>query len=164
MSESKRGRGRPTSYREEYNRQAYKLTLLGYTDKDLADFWGVTEQTINNWKNDHPEFFESITRGKDFADVEVVESLYKRAKGYEFTKREFEVAQGEDGQLEQRLKKATIIEIAPDTQAIQFWLKNRQPARWRDKKEIEIESESPIVIINDIKPADAQESTNEEAD
>jgi hypothetical protein len=32
-------RGRPTKYKEEYNEQAYKLCLLGATDKELADFF-----------------------------------------------------------------------------------------------------------------------------
>lgn len=42
--------GRPTKYKEEYTAQARKLCLLGHTDKDLADFFEVTFQTINNWK------------------------------------------------------------------------------------------------------------------
>jgi hypothetical protein len=164
MSKAKRGRGRPTDYKEEYNLQAYKLTLLGFTDKDMADFWGVTEQTINNWKNEHPNFFESITRGKEFADTEVVESLYNRAKGYTVKRIEYEMNQDEDGTQSQRVKKIIKQEVAPDTQAIQFWLKNRQPSKWRDKKELEIESESPIVLINDIKPADIKGDSDEKAD
>lgn len=34
--------------------------------------------------------------------------------------------------MEERVK-----EIAPDTTAQIFWLKNRKPAKWRDKQEIE---------------------------
>lgn len=46
-----------------------KLCLLGATDKELGDFFNVTEQTINNWKKDFPSFFESIKRGKIDADA-----------------------------------------------------------------------------------------------
>ena len=31
-------KGRPSSYRQEYAEQAYKLCLLGVTDADMADF------------------------------------------------------------------------------------------------------------------------------
>jgi DNA-binding XRE family transcriptional regulator len=33
--------------REEYDEQARKLCLLGATDAELADFFGVSEQTLN---------------------------------------------------------------------------------------------------------------------
>ncbi len=36
----------------------------------------------------------------------------------------------------------------PDTQAASLWLRNRQPAKWRDKQEIE-QSGEPLVIIRD---------------
>jgi transposase len=42
--------GRPSSYKDEYAMQALKLTLLGATDKELADFFEVKESTINRWK------------------------------------------------------------------------------------------------------------------
>ncbi|WHI46585.1 hypothetical protein [Microbulbifer sp. VAAF005] len=73
---------RRTSYREEFAEQVEKLCKLGLTDKELGEFFEVTEQTINNWKNKHPEFFESIKRGKTLADANVVESLFRRACGY----------------------------------------------------------------------------------
>lgn len=99
--------GRPSDYKPEYAEQARKLCLLGYTDKEMGDFFTVTEQTINNWKIDHPEFFESIKKGKVFADTDVVTSLHDKA-------------------------------IDGDTTAMIFWLKNRQPKKWRDKQEIDM--------------------------
>jgi hypothetical protein len=74
--------GRPTDYREQYAEQAYKLCLLGATDKKMADFFGVSEQTLNAWKVAQPQFLESITRGKEIADAEIAEALFHRAKGY----------------------------------------------------------------------------------
>lgn len=44
------GAGRPTLYREEYAEQARKLCLLGTTDAELADFFNVAVDTINEWK------------------------------------------------------------------------------------------------------------------
>lgn len=48
----------------------------------MSDFFGVTEQTWNNWKTSHPDFFESIRDWKREADEKVERSLFERAKGY----------------------------------------------------------------------------------
>lgn len=124
--------GRPTDYKPEYNEQAYKLCLLSATDKDLADFFGVKEQTINNWKKDHPEFFESIKRGKQIADSNVADRLYQRAIGYEHD--DLYLAQFQGVVVSKEIKKY----YPPDPTAAIFWLKNRQPKNWRDKQEIEV--------------------------
>lgn len=73
---------RPTKYQEAYAEQARKLCLLGYTDAELADFFEVSESTINKWKLDYPEFSESIKKGKAVADAEVSDRLYQRAMGF----------------------------------------------------------------------------------
>lgn len=72
--------GRPTDFREEYCDQAYRMGLLGCTDKEMADFFGVCEATINNWKIDYPQFLESLKNGKENADQEIAKSLYLKAK------------------------------------------------------------------------------------
>lgn len=71
--------GRPTKYDPEMCEQARKLCLLGATDKDLANFFGVDEATVNRWKLEHSEFCASIKSGKEIADAEVVQSLYDKA-------------------------------------------------------------------------------------
>jgi len=71
--------GRPTKYNVEMNEQATKLCLLGAKDSELATFFNVSESTINKWKLDHPKFSESLRLGKDDADAEVAQSLYKTA-------------------------------------------------------------------------------------
>lgn len=119
--------GRPTDYKEEYDEQAYKLCLLGATDKELADFFGVTEQTVNNWKHAQPSFFESITRGKLSADALVAESLFKRANGYTHPAEKIMVVAGQ-------VERVQYLEhYPPDTPAASLWLRNRQPEKWRDK-------------------------------
>lgn len=126
--------GRPEKYKPEYNEQARKLCLLGYTDKQLADFFNVTETTINNWKHSKDGFFESIKNGKDLADGNVVESAYNRAKGMRV--KEQKLIYSETGESE-------IIElekdIPPDPTSFIFWLTNRQSDNFKrnrdDKKD-----------------------------
>lgn len=120
---------RPTDYKEEYDDLAFKFCLMGATDARLGEFFDVTEQTINNWKKDFPSFFESIKRGKHEADAEVVNSLFGRAKGYNYTEIKDEVSDQGKKHVE------TLKHVHADTGAAIFWLKNRQPKQWRDKQE-----------------------------
>lgn len=126
--------GRPTDYREEYAGQATKLCLLGATDAQLGDFFGVSEQTINAWKKAQPEFLESLRVGKADADANVAHSLYRRALGYSHEAVKI-VADAKSGD-------SAIVPYTehypPDTTACIFWLKNRRKAEWRDKVEHEV--------------------------
>ena len=61
----------------------------------LADFFGVTEKTLNNWKHEHPRFLQSLKKGKVFSDDKVEMALYDRAIGYEYD--EVKEEQGEQG-------------------------------------------------------------------
>lgn len=126
-------RGRPSKYKDEYAELAYKFTLLGAIDTDLAKFFEVSEKLINTWKKKHPDFLQSIKRGKAEADSEIVEALHKRASGYEWT----EEGITKDGELVNVTKK-----LPPDVTAIIFWLKNRQPDKWRDRHEVGVSLET----------------------
>ena len=80
---AKHAGGRPTKYKPEYNVLAYRYCLLGATDVDLAEFFGITEKTVIGWRKDYPEFLQAVLDGKVIADAKVAESFYKRAIGYE---------------------------------------------------------------------------------
>lgn len=132
MAKAKNKGGRPTNFDPRYVDEAKKLALLGATDAEMAAFWGVTEQTVNNWKLKHPEFFESLKAGKAGADTHVAESLYHRALGYKH----------EAVKILQYEGQPVIVPYTerypPDTTAAIFWLKNRRKSDWRDKTEQEI--------------------------
>lgn len=138
---------RPSAYKAEYIEQVYKLALLGLKDTEIAKFFDVKEQTINNWKIKYPEFFESLKKGKLDADGEVVKSLYNRALGSKVTVQQAikvknvyyengkKVSENEDVKVVDLVQ-----EVPPDTTACIFWLKNRRPAEWRDKVEHAVEN------------------------
>lgn len=120
--------GRPSKFRPEFVEQARKLSMLGMTDIEMAKFFEVTEHTLNNWKSDYPEFFQSLKEGKGLADAEVVASLYHRALGYSHPEDDIRAIAGEV------VITPTIKHYPPDTTACIFWLKNRQPDKWREKQ------------------------------
>jgi DNA-binding XRE family transcriptional regulator len=103
--------------------------LLGATDKELADFFGVSEQTLNAWKQAHPAFLESLKAGKEMADSMVADRLFKRATGYEHEAVKI-VADAKTGQEH---IVPYVERYPPDTTACIFWLKNRQRGKWRDR-------------------------------
>ena len=124
-------RGRPSSYKKEYVEQVYKLCLLGAVDKEMADIFGVSEQTFNAWKKEHPEFLVSIKEGKEYADANIASRLYQRAMGYEHPEDKIFNDNGEP------LVVPTTKHYPPDTAAAIFWLKNRRKDQWRDKHDLE---------------------------
>jgi DNA-binding XRE family transcriptional regulator len=124
--------GRPTSYKPEYAQLAEKMCKLGATDKDLAEAFGVSEQTINAWKQANPEFLESLTCGKVIADAEVAAKLFHRATGYSHSEDDIKVVQGAI------VITPTTKHYPPDSTAAIFWLKNRRPKDWRETKAVEL--------------------------
>lgn len=126
-----KGGGRTSEYKPAYADQAFKIAILGATDKDLADIFDVCETTINNWKREYIEFNEALKNGKVIADARVAESLFKRAIGYEHEA--IKIMQYEGQPITVKYTE----HYPPDTTAAIFWLKNRQPKAWRDKQEID---------------------------
>jgi hypothetical protein len=123
--------GRPTDYKDEYNEQVYKLCLLGAIDEELADFFGICVATLNTWKKLYPNFLASIKKGKQIADAEVSEKLYQRAKGYSHPDIDIRVCNNEI------VETPLVKHYPPDATSAIFWLKNRQPRKWKDKHEVE---------------------------
>lgn len=121
--------GRPSTYKDEYCKLAYGFCLLGATDKFLADRFEVCEDTIHEWKKVHPEFSESIKRGKEIADAKVAEALFNRACGYSHSEDKIFNDNGTP------LIVPTTKHYPPDTGAAFIWLKNR--GGWKDKNEVE---------------------------
>jgi len=124
--------GHPTLYKPEYAEQAQSLAELGATDDRLADFFKVTVRTIYNWKTQHEEFFQALKAGKAVADAMVERSLFHRAIGYETDAVKIFMPAGATEPVYAPYRER----IQPDTTACIFWLKNRQPERWRDKQDI----------------------------
>lgn len=125
--------GRPTAYRDGYPEQAYKLAMLGLTDAQIAEFFEISKQTLYDWQAAHPEFLDSITRGKVPADAEVAISLYKRANGYSHEAVKIFLPPGATEPIYAKYTE----HYPPDTPAASLWLRNRQKALWRDTQSLQ---------------------------
>ena len=124
------------AYQPEYATQAEKLCLLlGATNADLALFFGVSSDTVERWQKRHPDFADGVKRGKMVADSLVAESMYRQAIGSASVKRTKVFGDPKTGQ---QLIVEYDEQLPPSTLAAIFWLKNRQPAQWRDRQKVEL--------------------------
>lgn len=148
---------RPTRYKKEFAEQAKKLCRLGATDSELADFFGCTEKTINNWKKRHAEFLQSIKEGKLTSDAEVADKLFKRATGY--SHRAVKIMQFQGVPVVQEYTE----HYPPDATSMIFWLRNRRPDLWRNNPEPMMDDDLPPTrVIHEV--VDGRKSDSESAD
>jgi len=137
--------GRPTKYKADYVRMAAKACKLGATDIDLAELFDVSEATINNWKNNHPEFLESLKASKAISDDLVKRSLFERATGYSHPEDKVFNNSGEP------MIVPSTKHHPPDVTACIFWLKNRDPDNWRANPE-DIQAPAQAINIEIVSP------------
>ena len=100
----------------------------GLTDEQIAHNIGINVKTLYDWKNKYSNIRNTLKKGKEVVDREVENALLKRAMGYRYD----EITK-EGGVVTKVVTK----EVQPDTTAQIFWLKNRKPREWRDKREVE---------------------------
>ena len=152
--------GQPSKLETLNTELVKKLYEKGFTDKEVAEVIGVTEQTINNWKKYNEGFFESLKKWKLKADENVVKSLYERATGYSHPEEKIMQYEG------QVIRAETTKHYPPDPLSIIFWLKNRQPELWRDRQEVEFTKPLEIVLKDyrgkEVEPPAAAEASYKE--
>lgn len=119
--------------------------MRGATMEQMAKEMGVAVATLYVWRDAHPEFSEALNEGRQQTDLRVERSLYDRAMGGRSreTKKVIEVV---DGQPVVKRIEEVERELAPDTTACIFWLKNRNPAMWRDRQDIAVNEEQDADI------------------
>lgn len=135
---NKRGRGRPTKYKPEYNEMAYELCKWGgLDDKKLAKVFKTTETSITTWKHKYPDFLLSLKKGKIEFDTDNVENaLLQRALGYQHPEVQFFSHNGIVTD-----ERTTVKQYPPETGACIKWLMNRRGKDWSEKDQ---EKELPV--------------------
>jgi hypothetical protein len=148
-------RGRPAIYQKKVTDLdlLYRLALLGLTNPELAEFYDVSLTTITRWVKNKQEFRRILKKGREVADADVANSLRREASGYKYytktittKKKSGEVVEETVPATEDEFNAAggtlTIQEhyARPNTTAQFFWLQNRQPHLWKNKKSVHVSS------------------------
>ena len=121
----------------------------GLTDEQIFKNLGISRDTFYKYKEKYSDFSEAIKKGKEVADIEVENALFKRAIGYKYKEVIKEVKEI-DGKKSTYIKEITK-EIPGDVAAQIFWLKNRKSSKWKDKQDIDIEDNNVNITINGVK-------------
>lgn len=141
-------------YKPEYARIAAVLAAQGATDGVLAKAFDVHTSTIRDWYSTYPAFGEAVRTGKaEVFDPLVERALAQRAVGYSVDVTEVKYVGKDADRVEDVIRK----HFPPDTTACIFWLKNRQPDKWRDVHDhkhsgkVDMESKSAEMLLDEIK-------------
>jgi hypothetical protein len=104
-----------------------RLGNLGLIDEEIASVFGLSHHQFSDVLFFNPALHDLLNDAKEVPNRKVESALYKRALGYKIR---------EVHKVEGRPVKVVEKEIAPDVVADIFWLKNRDPKRWRDVMEV----------------------------
>lgn len=103
----------------------------GYTIEDIANKIGVDKKTLYDWRSQYPEIEEALRNGREIIDYKVENALLKSALGYK--KKEVKVITTmRYGKVVETVTETTESEQAPNVNAIQTWLYNRQKEKWKN--------------------------------
>jgi transposase len=128
--------GRPTLYRPEYDAQAEKLCELGATNRDLAEFFDVSERTVEEWQVRIESFAVASRVGKIHADEKVKVSAYKLAKGYTYI--EQQAIKVRDGPNKERIEIVEVERHVPPNAMMQAkWLAVRGNKEFAETQRVE---------------------------
>jgi len=117
-------------------RLIFELALLGLTEEKICEVIDVPFGTFRGWKKSKPEMADALKRGKEVADAKVVATLYQRAVGYEVPEEHVKTYRGQSTVI------TTMRHVPGDVQAIELWLKSRQPALWNPAHKVELNQTS----------------------
>lgn len=106
-------------------------TRDGYTLQDICNKIGIGMSTLTGWRKRYPEIDKALKAGREIVDYKVENALLKSALGYKT--REVKVTTiMRHGKVIETQKEILDKEQAPNVSAIQCWLYNRLPKKWKN--------------------------------
>ncbi len=129
---------------------------MGATDAEIARFFNVSVPTLSSWAAIHEDFGAALQKGGAVADERVERSLYHRAVGYSYESEKILY----DAQSGEVIRVPIVVHVPPDVKAQIFWLKNRDPRNWRDRREVGMEGKivTAAAITSSMTPREAMEA------
>jgi len=121
----------------------------GLTDEQIFKNLGISRDTFYKYKEKYSDFSDALKKGKEVADIEVENALFKRAIGYTYKEVTKEV-KDIDGKKSTFIKEVTKV-VPGDVAAQIFWLKNRKSNNWKDKRENENDDTKLIEVLDKLE-------------
>lgn len=134
LDEVERMEGRPPLYRDEYAARATDLCLLGLTNEELADRFGVDLKSIERWLVDVPAFRGAVYAGREGADAEIARAMFSAARGYSHAEDDIKVVALGNNQGSEIVITPTVKHYPPNYNMANLWMLNRQKRRWPNRE------------------------------
>lgn len=118
----------------------------GVPEETIARKLSVAKSSFQEYKKKFPELSALLKKGRDTADIAVENALFRAAVGFEYEETHTEFVEGSRSGKAGVVPSAANInnkkvvtvkkQIPGNVTAQIFWLKNRRPDLWQDRKEI----------------------------
>ncbi|MCI1693296.1 transposase [Aneurinibacillus aneurinilyticus] len=111
----------------------------GLTNDVICKRLNIAQSTWYEYQKEYPMLSELVKMGKSVIDSQVENSLLKAALGYDYEEIKTIVEEDKNGKKRTRIEKVKRHQ-PPNPTAMIFWLKNRAPDNWNDRREIMIDT------------------------
>lgn len=133
-------RQRVTNYKEwlsdEKLNQIKSWKGEGISHEELANRIGINRTTLYSWIQRCPEIKDAIKQGQQRTVQYIENALMKKINGYTLRDTKRYKTTDKDGNIVERIE-VTEKEVGPDTSAIIYALKVKDPDRWNEKIRME---------------------------
>lgn len=127
--------GRNNKYETHVQPRLDELVELwenGMTEKEISEELGVSQQSFEKYKKEHPELRDRLINARKKKIRQIKSSLMRRAEGFHETETKT-VIKDENGKVT-RIVEQVDKYYPPDVGAIHLWLKNND-SEWRNDDE-----------------------------
>lgn len=135
------GKGRPIKLTNVMLRKMRRCYIHKMNDDEVAEVLEISVSLLREWRTKYPRLMEGVTNWRRYASDEIELTLYERAVGYSVIETKLATHEGQFTDEQE-----VITHYPPDVRAMQFWLQNMQPKRWRDRHTLELELPKPMII------------------
>jgi hypothetical protein len=118
-------------YFKAFDRRANGLALLGHTNEEIAELFGVERNTFAKWVIENPSLKAALHKARFDDNIAVVRALHRAARGYKHRETKLNVVDGE--LIKTNVTKA----YPPNVNASMVILANRAGTQWKDKRTVE---------------------------
>ena len=121
---------------------------------------GISISTLRMWRREYPDIDNALKKGREIIDYKVENALLKSALGYH-TKEVKVTTTIRFGKTVETIKEVTDKEQAPNVSAIQCWLYNRLPNKWKKNRDqlIELDEEDTKIQVTVTRASTSQSTT-----
>ena len=148
----------PRRYNKEFVEKALEYASQGLTREQIAYNLGIDRATFFRWMQKHRDFSDAVKKGEELAISKVENALFKKALGYEYEEVKTYISYNKAGEVVRKREERTKKHVPPDTTAMIFFLKNRSPDRWSDRKDVNMSLDKVPKLIIELPGVDDDET------